>query len=414
MTLRTEKILIKKNHPDYAHYKSACRITTAIYNCANYYIRQNFFNRDYVNWQNADKYLRQRHNGLYNALPCQSSQSIIKKLGDDWSSFIKGVAAYKLDPSKFKARPKPPKYKKRLGTFISTFQSMKVVENKIYFPKRMNLQPLPIICCDNQPTKAKLNKQIVQEIRIKPQNDAFFVEVVYHKKIVNKVCLDKKNALSIDFGVNNLLTIVTNQDNLKPILINGNVIKSINQQYNKSKAFYQKKGNKSQIDRIGLYRHCAIKDIFHKMSHYVQQYCLENNIGTVILGKNKDMKQNINIGKANNQTFVSIPFNLLIEFITYKCNEIGVDVIIQEESYTSLSDALAYDILPIYDENNYVKYNFKGKRKKRGLYESSIKKLINADVNGSLNIMRKVIGDGFLGNLIKSGCVFQPIRVNLV
>jgi putative transposase len=359
MALRSEKILIKKNNKDFKHYKSACRITTAIYNCANYYIRQSFFNRDYVNWQSADKYLRQKHNGLYNALPCQSSQSIVRKLGDDWDSFFKGIKAYNIDPSKFKERPKTPKYKRKLGTFTSTFQSMKVVNNEIHFPKRMNLQPLAIRCCDNQPFKAKIKEQVVKEVRIKPQNDAFFVEVVYHKKIVNKICLDKKNVLSVDFGVNNLLTIVTNQDNLQPILINGNVIKSINQRYNKSKAFYQAKNNKSQIDHIGLHRHCAIKDIFHKMSHFVQQYCLTNNIGTVILGKNKDMKQNINIGKANNQTFVSIPFNLLIEFITYKCNEIGVEVILQEESYTSLSDALAYDILPIYDEDNYVKYNDK-------------------------------------------------------
>ena len=98
----------------------------------------------------------------------------------------------------------------------------------------------------------------------------------------------------------------------------------------------------------------------------------------------------------------------------YKLMEIGVEVVFQEESYTSKSDALAYDILPIFNKANKEKYKFKGKRKQRGLYQSSIGKLINADVNGALNIMRKAIGDDFLGNLINSGCVFQPIKVNLV
>jgi len=111
---------------------------------------------------------------------------------------------------------------------------------------------------------------------------------------------------------------------------------------------------------------------------------------------------------------VNVPFNLLINLITYKVKEYGIKVIIQEESYTSKSDALACDILPIYDKKDKTNYTFKGKRKKRGLYQSSIGKLVNADVNGSLNILRKVIGDGFIRNLINSGCVFQPIKVNLV
>ena len=416
MALRTEKILIKKSHSDYSKYKSACLLTKAIYNCANYYIRQHFFNGHWeINWQSADKYVRMKYPKLYNALPNQSTQSIIKKLGDDWTSFYEANKAFNINPQHFLGKPKPPQYKKKIGTFISSFQSMKVENNKIHFPKKMNLAPINIICCQNQLFKATKNNAIVKEIRIKPQNNAFFLEVVYDKEIIqNNICLDKKNCLSIDLGINNLLTITTNQDDLRPILINGKVIKSINQQYNKSMAYYRHKNNHALMNNIALKRHLAMKDIFHKISLFVKNYCLTHNIGQVIIGKNNFWKQDINIGKVNNQKFTMIPFELLISFMEYKLMEIGVEVVFQEESYTSKSDALAYDILPIFDKANKEKYKFKGKRKQRGLYQSSIGKLINADVNGALNIMRKVIGDGFLGNLINSGCVFQPIRVNLI
>ena len=411
--IRTEKILVREGHPEYKQYRNVCKISTAIYNCANYYIRQNFFNGEFeVNWQSADKYVRQKYNSLYNSLPNQSAQSIIRKLGDDWNSFYMSNKAYKLDSSKFNSKPKPPKYKKGLGIFISSFQSMSVKNGKIHFPKKMNLNPLSIHCCDNQTTKAKGLDKVVTEIRILPQNNAFYIEVVYNKEINNDILLDKSNVLGIDLGLNNLLTITTNQNDLQPLLINGKVIKSINHFYNKSKAYYQSNGNHNMINRIGLSRHLSIKDYFHKVSNFVKEYCLKHNIGKVVIGNNKQWKDKINMGKVNNQNFVSVPFGLLIKLITYKCEEYGIEVILQEESYTSKSDALACDILPIYNEANTIEYQFKGKRKSRGLYQSS-KGLLNADVNGSLNILRKVIGDGFIRNLINSGCVFQPVRVNL-
>ncbi len=412
---RTEKILLREGHEDYKRFAQICKISTAIYNCANYYIRQNFFNGYFkINWQSADKYIRLKHNDLYNSLPNQSTQSIIKKLGDDWHSFYKSNNEYKVAPNKFKAKPKPPKYKKGLGTFISTFQSMSVKDKHIHFPKKMKLNPIRIHCCDNQEVKTSTKDIVVSEIRILPQNSAFYLEVIYKKEINNNVLLDKNKVLGIDLGLNNLLTITTNQSDLTPLLINGKIIKSLNQRYNKSKSYYQSNKNKPMIDRVGLYRHCAIKSYFHKVSYFIQQYCLKHNIGTIIIGKNERWKDEINIGKVNNQNFVSVPFNLLINLITYKAKEYGIKVIIQEESYTSKSDALACDILPTFDKKDKTNYIFKGKRKKRGLYQSSIGKLVNADVNGSLNILRKVIGDGFIRNLINSGCVFQPIKVNLV
>lgn len=133
------------------------------------------------------------------------------------------------------------------------------------------------------------------------------------------------------------------------------------------------------------------------------------NIGRIVIGKNAQWKNEINIGKVNNQKFTAIPHNALIEKITYKLAAYGIDIEVKEESYTSKSDALACDILPKYEKGNNGNYTFKGKRIKRGLYHSSIGKLINADVNGAINILRKAIGDGFVKDLINKGFVFNPV-----
>jgi putative transposase len=166
--------------------------------------------------------------------------------------------------------------------------------------------------------------------------------------------------------------------------------------------------NKSMVEKIGLNRYLKLQDYMHKASNQVIQYCLKNDIGKIVIGKNKDWKQNINIGKVNNQKFVNIPFESLISKIEYKAKNHNIEVILQEESYTSKSDALALDNLPKYNKKDNKKHSFLGKRVKRGLYQSSIGKLINADINGAINILRKAIGDGFVQNLVNKGYVFNP------
>lgn len=192
-------------------------------------------------------------------------------------------------------------------------------------------------------------------------------------------------------------------------IINGRVMKSVNQWYNKKKAklmsFVGDKGSSNRIRRITLFRNCWIEDKLHKISRYIVNFCRSNNIGTIIIGLNKEWKQEINIGKRNNQHFISIPHSKLIEKIVYKAKLLGINVIVHEESYTSKIDHLAFE--PLKKQESYL-----GRRKKRGLFQSSIGELINADINGAIGIARKVIGDSFIGKIIDSGFVFNPIRVN--
>lgn len=412
--MRTERILIKPNHQAFVPIKMACINACKIYNSGNYQIRQAFFNGEIIKWASADKIVKLHQEKLYSSIPNAASQAIIKKLGDDWGSFFKALKAFKKSPSKFKKRPKPPKYSDKIKTYIQPFQALKCVDNYITFPKKMNVDPVKTKCCENQDLLEKVEKRkIIKEIRFVPHGHCFWLEIIYDSNLNNKkekkVLLDKERVIGIDLGINNLLTIVSNAKELTPLLVKGKVIKSINQQYNKRKAYYQGQKNIAMIEKLSVKRFCQLNDFFHKVSHNLLQYCLKNNLGKVIIGKNDQWKNEINIGKVNNQKFTAIPYNSLISKIKYKLENYGIEVIENEESYTSKSDALVCDLLPKYNKKQTKKYKFLGKRLKRGLYRSSNKKLINADVNGAINILRKVIGDGFVKNLANKGYVYNPV-----
>lgn len=203
---------------------------------------------------------------------------------------------------------------------------------------------------------------------------------------------------------------IFNKEYLKEI-INGKVIKSLNRWYNKKKArlmsYVGDKGTSRRIRRISLYRNCWIDDKMHKISKYIVNFCVSNNIGRIIIGLNKEWKQKINIGRRNNQHFVSIPHSKLIDKIMYKAKLLGIEVVTHEESYTSKIDHLAFEEMKYQD-------NYLGKRKRRGLFQSSIGKLINADINGAIGIARKVVGDSCINTIVSSGFAFNPIRLNIL
>lgn len=259
-----------------------------------------------------------------------------------------------------------------------------------------------------KPIRTKVKPDELIQIRIIPEATCFIVEIVYERKETD-LGLDKDNFLSIDLGLNNLCACVSNV--VESFIINGKIAKSVNQWYNKKKAklmsFVGNKGTSNKIKRITLLRNCWIEDKLHKISRYIVNFCRSNNIGTIIIGLNKGWKNKINIGKRNNQHFVSIPHSKLINKIVYKAKLLGINVIIHEESYTSKIDHLAFE--PLKKQESYL-----GKRKKRGLFQRSIGKLINSDINGAIGIARKVIGDSFIGKIIDSGFVFNPIRLNVL
>lgn len=217
--------------------------------------------------------------------------------------------------------------------------------------------------------------------------------------------------ITVDLGINNLVTMVENK-NSTPIIISGKILKSINQFWNKRRAHLysikdkQKVKWTAQLNNITNTRNSFINDYLHKVSCFILNYCLDHGIGNICFGELKHIKDNVQLGKRNNQNFVSIPIQRLKQLISYKAWLVGIKIIEVNEEYTSKCSSL--DVEPIKKHQNYI-----GKRMKRGLFRGS-NFILNADVNGALNILRKVIGDDFIRNLVDRGCWFQPIRIRSV
>jgi len=347
----------------------------------------------YVEYDFLDALFKLTVQNDYRALPTQCSQSVMKTVFQNWKSFYASLKDYRENPHKYKAAPRIPKYSQSSQKEILFTNQDCVVKNDKYlkFPKtklQLNIGKLGL--------KGKL-----KQVRVIPKYGMFTVELVMEpdaKKLDNYVFKDG-NVMAIDIGIDNLATIVTNTGR-RPVLFKGKHVKSINQYYNKKKAHFigiLRQGKQSnqgpftskRLERLHKTRHQKLKDIFHKVSRQIVDIAVEEKIGTIIIGHNKDWKQEINIGKRNNQSFVSIPHSLLIEMITYKAIEYGIETLISEESYTSKASFIDNDEIPVYGKKTDKKPVFSGRRIKRGLYRTKSGVLINADVNGAANILRK-------------------------
>lgn len=381
--------------------KALCFKAARLYNYCLYTIRQNYFNEGvWISEYDLSGKLAKEKQVDFVVLPAQTSQQIIKLLYQNWKSFARANKDYKKNPSKYKAKPRIPNYKDKQGYFVSVFVSKqaRLKDGFIHFPEKANLSPL----------KTKVTS--IKQVRIVPQATCFVAEVIYEKQEVHYENLKKYKFLSIDLGLNNFAT-STNNIGQKPFIINGKVLKSVNQFYNKLNAKYKSligsKGTSKRLNRITRYRNNYIEDKLHKMSRYIVNYCLQNNIGTIVIGLNKDWKQSIDMGAKNNQKFVCLPHSRFIDKIRYKAKLVGIDVQVNEESYTSKIDHLALE--PLCKQEKYL-----GKRKFRGLFQSSTGKLINADVNGSIGISRKVFGDSAMKQITDSWFAHNPYKINVL
>lgn len=233
---------------------------------------------------------------------------------------------------------------------------------------------------------------------------------ISYEKEATKQKLNQDNFLGIDIGINNVVAITASNQN-KSWIAKGGCIKSINQFYNKKLAkckstleTVNKVKTSKRIQRLSMKRSHKLDFEFHCLSKRIVQLCLENDIGNIAIGHNKGWKQNTSMGKKNNQKFVSIPFNDLISKIQYKAEEFGINCIVAEESYTSKVDHLA-------NEDMKKQEKYLGKRTKRGLFKSSIGRVLNADINGAIGILRKanVFSDASLAGLRDRGDVVSPL-----
>lgn len=380
----TEKHQIHKKHKLYSICDELCYNSKNLYNAALYEFRQSYIdkNRKELTWQDINNLFVQKKQLDYKRLQAKVANAVLKKLGNNITSF-KGLLKAKKEGT-IKNKVRLPKYlHKTQGRFVVEFNNQMMSKKRdengylIVSPRDLKL---------TIPTK----KEEVKQVRIVPQLNYYVIEVVY--EVQEEELRTGVVTGAIDLGLNNIATIVTN-DKKNPLILSGRKLKSINQYYNKNIAKSKRKLPKEvytskNIEKLWTKRANKIDYETHKISKYIVELMDEREVSKLIIGNNGGWKQGINLGKRNNQNFVYIPYKKIIDQIIYKCQMKGIEVIVREESYTSKASFLDYDYIPTINEDDEVK-DFSGKRIKRGLYRTNKGKKINADVNGAYNIMAK-------------------------
>ena len=387
-----------------------CRVSKDLYNQA-LYMQMQAMDQDeprFLNYYDLNEILQDTYNleGTinYRLLKAQVSQQTLKLAANAVKAYFKAIKDYKQHPAKYTGIPNKPNYLPRSGYFLLTYtnQSCSIRAGYIVLSKNLKLH-IP------QFSKYESILSAFQQVRIIPKKTHMKVEIVYEREGAASM-LDVNRYASIDLGLNNLVTMVT--DFSEPVIYNGKPIKGLNQQFNKSLAKYRSlleknngKKNSKRIEHIYAKRANRMDDLMHKVSRHIVDSLERNNVGTLVCGRNKGWKDSINLGKRNNQQFVQIPHTRFISMLRYKCEMSGIRFIENEESYTSKCDALALE--PVCKHESY-----KGKRLCRGLFQSSTGRILNADVNGALNILRKVAGDSCVNGIVDSGRLFRPRKLD--
>ena len=452
---RVEKHIIKQNNEYYSILDDFCFKSKNLYNYANYKVRQCFIilsklsegkeisyqELEFVNTLNSkvddynnkrlekykkdlekgkkvkepklykyfnidNKYINYEFNDFickgydYSNMPvAQSAQQCLRLLEKNWKSFFKSIKDWTNHKNKYLGRPKPPKYLKKDGRniLILTNNNCKIKNGYINFPKSFNGFRLNTNC-DN-----------LQQVRILPRNKHMVIEIVYNTDI-HELKEDNSKYVGIDIGLDNFATL-TNNCGVKPVIISGRKLKSANKYYNKQMSYYRKIAKRmnnldytNRMNKLTIKRNNMITDLIHKASKSVINYALSCGVNTIVIGNNKDWKRNSSMSKKVNQSFIGVPHQMLINQIKYKAENVGLNVVVTEESYTSGTSFL--------DNEDPIKENYnKSRRIYRGLFKSNLGKLINADVNGSLQIIKKVFPNAFSYGI--EDCGYNPIRVGL-
>lgn len=372
-----EKHIIRPHDKRYKELDHICFLSKNLYNSTLYTVRQHFCNTaQYLNYNAVNKLFTDTQQKDYCALPRKVGKMVQMLVDQEFKSFFTNNKNYKQGKSSVK--PKIPKY-------LDSIKGRQVVT---YTKQALSFKIKGYVKLSGTSILIKTNKTNVSFVRVVPRNNYIVVEVGYGISS-NPMLSNNNRYASIDLGINNLATITSNVTT--PIIINGKPIKDINHYYNKQMAYYtsvltkvNKEYTSHRLQSISLNRDNKISDYFHKSTRFIVNYLVFNNINTLIIGYNKGWKQNTNMGVKNNQKFVQIPFVKFVDMLKYKCELCGIEVVIQQEAYTSKCSFLDNEDICFHDE-------YMGKRIKRGLFKSSKGLQINADVNGSYNIMKKYL-----------------------
>ena len=376
------QIIYKRNNPEYKEMDELCFKSKNLYNATLYAVRQSFIkNGEYLNYYRINKIFTKENNPDYRVLPAKVAKCTQMLVDFAMKSFFALIKKKKKEGYDKKVRL--PKYLDKVnGRMAAHYErgalSFKKRKGYIHLSKTEIFIKMP----------EDLNEEDIRFARIVPGHEKFTVEIGFEREAKPQVMTG--SYASIDPGANNLVTMIDTVTK-RPIIINGRPLKSINQWYNKKIAEMRSEAERlhgkhwsRKMSSVTNRRNNKIKDYMHKASAYIVNHLVSNRIGTLIIGEIKEWKQDTNMYKVNNQNFVCIPFEMLKSMLEYKCRLAGIEVVRQDESYTSKCSFL--DNEEIRKHKKYM-----GSRPKRGCFKTSSGRKVNADVNSACNIMKKYL-----------------------
>ncbi len=417
--LLTQTVRLKLNTSEKDILTNLCHLSKNLFNVGLYTVRQYFFQeRKYLSYESNYHLCKENEN--YQLLATDCGQQTLKYVDRAFKAFFKLLCL------------------KREGTYQEKVKLPGYLPFDGYFPLIIPIRKRHNFAKDQWrfkiPTSRKYTREHgsvyidipknlrayrIKEIRILPKQRGKFLDAAFVYESPNEgVNINSSDAIAIDFGLNNLATVVSTTN--ESFIIDGRWLKSKNQWFNKQRAKLAHQKDKQGIKQLSkkeawlsYRRKNQVNNYLNKAARYIINFCLDRKIGTIIVGYNPTLKQNTNMGKRNNQNFVQIPIFPLRAKLQSLCERYGINYIEQEESYTSRASSLDRDEIPVYNADNPVKPKFSGRRVKRGLYKTKDGHLINADANGSLNIGFKT-SKHKLFERVSRVCLTQPVRVNIL
>jgi putative transposase len=412
----TSQTVIKESSEWYKKLDEFCFRAKNLYNVGLYRLREAYFWYDTtMSYESLDKVLKREKSVDYANMPMAAcAQGTLRAVMESWASFWSSVKSYGREPSRFMGKPKMPKYlhkTKGRSVVYLTNQNVKHREGILHFPKTFEGLTIPFALVDAE----------IQQVRIVPKNRHIVVEVVY-KAQEAQMKPDNSRYMGVDLGIDNFAAVASN-DGSQPVLINGKGLKSLNKRWNKRMAHLREvetamngewiatstgrakvSGQTKQQAKLTNKRNNQAKDFCHKASKKIVDLAMERGCNTIVVGKNDGWKQESKMGTVVNQSFVQIPHAVFIDMLEYKCEKHGLNFFAANESHTSKTSWLD-------DETPQHHESYAGRRVERGLFRAASGSLVNADVNGAMQIVRKVFPEAKADGVWAYG---QPVRVGVI
>ena len=416
MYLTVKNQIVGMSVCEYQTLRLLCRLSKNLYNESLYSVRQFYFSeKKYLNY--VANYHVCKNSENYKSLGTDIAQQTMKIVDRAFKSFFALITKAKIGSYQFN-QIRLPNYLDKESFFSLILPTAHLTFKDGFFILPMARAFKKEHCELKFPVPPQIDSKSIKEIRIHPRFKAryFEIEFVYEKKQI-KTELNTAKFLGIDLGLDNLATCVTSDGSA--FIVDGKKLKSYNRLFNKENARLQALKDKQGIRGMTRRQYLNLRKRNRRINHAISvaarrivNYCVENRIGNIVVGCNLNWKREINIGKQNNQNFVQIPHGKLREKLKYLCELYGIRYVEQEESYTSKASFFDNDDLPTYEADKKQKYKFSGRRITRGQYKSAKGIILNADVNGALNILRKCSLIS-LTALQDRGCVSQPRRIRI-